>query len=90
MNVDIITPEKKLYSGTAKSVYVPGVSGEFQMLDNHAPIVSVLKSGKIKLESPELEKVTELFQKGEKDLYEFFVKGGVIEMNQDKIIILVE
>ncbi|MFV0530001.1 MAG: F0F1 ATP synthase subunit epsilon [Flavobacteriales bacterium] len=90
MNVDIITPEKKLYSGTVKSVYVPGVDGEFQMLDHHAPIVSILKAGKIKLEAPEMEKITESLQKGEKDLYEIYIGGGVIEMNQDKIIILAE
>ncbi|APD06389.1 ATP synthase epsilon chain [Flavobacteriaceae bacterium UJ101] len=88
MNVDIITPEKKLYSGTVKSVYVPGVNGEFQMLDNHAPIVSILKAGKIKLEAPEAE--TSNLEQGEKGLYEITVEGGVIEMNHGKIIILAE
>lgn len=89
MNVDIITPEKKIYSGKVSSVYLPGVNGEFQMLNNHAPIVSILKAGKIKLEAPEADKITEDFKKNN-DLYEIFVDGGVIEMNQNKVIILAE
>ncbi len=90
MIVDIITPEKKLYSGNVDSIYLPGVNGEFQMLNNHAPIVSILKAGKIKLEAPETDKITKAFQKGEKNLYEVSIEGGVIEMNQDKVIILAE
>ncbi len=90
MIVDIISPEKKLYSGNVDSIYLPGVNGEFQMLNNHAPIVSILKAGKIKLEAPETDKITKVFQKGEKNLYEVFIEGGVIEMNQDKVIILAE
>ncbi|MFV0238129.1 MAG: FoF1 ATP synthase subunit delta/epsilon [Flavobacteriales bacterium] len=88
MNIDIITPEKKLYSGFVKSVYVPGVEGEFQMLNNHAPVVSILKAGKIKLEAPQAE--TTHLEQGKENLYEISIESGVIEMNQNKIVILAE
>ena len=51
MYLEIVTPEAVLFSGEVTSVTVPGVNGEFQMLDNHAPIVSTLKDGEIRIES---------------------------------------
>jgi F-type H+-transporting ATPase subunit epsilon len=64
MLLEIITPDKKVYSGEAISVSVPGSSGRFQMLDNHAPIISTLLNGKVKVKDKEGVK-------------EFDVKGGV-------------
>ena len=49
MYLEIITPEAILFSGEVTSVAVPGVSGEFEMLNNHAPIVSLLKEGYVKI-----------------------------------------
>ena len=50
MKLEIITPEATLFSGEVDSVIVPGVDGEFQMLNNHAPVVSNLKEGTITIE----------------------------------------
>lgn len=47
MRISVLTPEKEIFSGTIVSVKVPGVSGEFQVLKNHAPIVSALEKGKV-------------------------------------------
>ncbi len=88
MNIDILTPEKKLYTGTVKSVSVPGIEGDFQILDNHAPIVSILKAGKIMLDTPQSD--TSNFEKSNDNLFEIYIEGGIIEMNKDKIIILAE
>ena len=49
MKLEILTPEKKLFSGEVISVQVPGSSGKFQMLNMHAPIVSSLDMGQIKI-----------------------------------------
>ena len=49
MNLEILTPEKKLYSGEVYGVQMPGVSGSFEVLEKHAPLVSALKAGRIKV-----------------------------------------
>ena len=77
MQLDIITPEKKIYSGEVSSVSVPGADGRFQMLENHAPIISTLVNGKVKIKDNEGEK-------------EFFVKSGVVENLKNKVVILAE
>jgi F-type H+-transporting ATPase subunit epsilon len=77
MFLEIITPDKKVYSGEASSVSVPGTSGRFQLLKNHAPIISTLLNGKVKVRDKEGEKT-------------FDVKGGVIENLDNKVIILAE
>jgi len=77
MQLEIITPDKKIYSGDVTSVSVPGMSGRFQMLNNHAPIISTLLNGKVKVKDKEGVK-------------EFDVKGGVVENLKNKIVILAE
>ncbi len=77
MHLDIITPDKKIYSGEVTSVSVPGTGGRFQILKNHAPIISSLMGGKIKVEDSEGTK-------------EFDVKGGVVENLKNNVIILAE
>ena len=47
MNITILTPEREIFAGPIKSIKVPGVKGEFQILQNHAPIVSALAAGKV-------------------------------------------
>ncbi|RPG59289.1 MAG: ATP synthase F1 subunit epsilon [Flavobacteriales bacterium TMED191] len=78
MNIEILTLEKKILSIEAKSVIVPGKNGKFEMLNNHAPIISILDKGTIK--------VTDINKK------EQFVDilGGSIEMFNNKITILAE
>ena len=77
MHLDIITPDKKIYSGEVSSVSVPGTGGRFQILNNHAPIISSLLGGKIKVVDSEGTK-------------EFEVKGGVVENLKNNVIILAE
>ena len=76
MDVQIITPDKSLYQGQADLVTVPGTSGSIGILNHHAPLVSSLKKGEIKIVMNEKE--------------EFFkIEGGVIEVSQNKVIVLV-
>ncbi len=77
MHLEIITPDKKVFSGEVTSVSVPGMSGRFEMLNNHAPIISTLLNGKVKVKDKEGVKT-------------FDVKGGVVEMLNNKVIILAE
>jgi F-type H+-transporting ATPase subunit epsilon len=77
MNLEIITPDKKIYSGEVTSVSVPGMNGRFQMLKNHAPVISTLLNGKVKV-------------KDKNGVKEFDVKGGVVENLKNKIVILAE
>lgn len=77
MHLEIITPDKKIYTGEVKSVSVPGTLGRFQILKNHAPIISTLMSGKVKVEDSEGTK-------------EFDVKGGVVENLKNNVVILAE
>lgn len=78
MNLEIITPDKTVYSGKVKLVRLPGSKGAFEILKNHAPIISTLEKGQIKVEE----------ETGE-TLY-FEVEGGVVENKDNKIIVLAE
>lgn len=78
MLLEIISPDKKLYSGEVYSIQVPGSKGSFQILKNHAPIISTLDKGKITITAED----------GNKSSFE--VDGGVIEAKNNKIIVLAE
>jgi len=78
MLLEIIAPDKKLYSGEVDLVQVPGSKGSFEILRNHAPIISTLENGRIKI----------LDVKGGTTFFE--VDGGVIEAKNNKIIVLAE
>jgi len=78
MLLEIITPDKRIYSGQVKLVQLPGSLGSFEILKNHAPIISTLEKGKIKV-----------IEESGKILF-FEVDGGVIENKDNKIIVLVE
>tara|TARA_B100000945_G_C20360948_1_gene587100 strand:+ start:1090 stop:1326 length:237 start_codon:yes stop_codon:yes gene_type:complete len=78
MELEIITPEKELFSGEITSVKLPGTNGGFEILNNHAPIISTLKKGEIKVTTN--DKKTKTFE----------VNGGVIEMQNNKIIVLAD
>ena len=78
MKIDIITPDKKVYEGEIKSVRVPGKKGSFQVLKDHAPIISTLENGPVIL----------VEQNGNEKIFE--VSGGVIEVKANKIILLVD
>ncbi len=78
MLLEIITPDKRIYSGKIKLVKLPGSKGAFEILENHAPIISSLEKGTIKIIE---ENGQELF---------FEVDGGVAENKDNKIIVLAE
>ena len=78
MQLEIITAESQLYSGEVTSVKLPGMDGEFEILNNHAPVISTLDKGIIRV--IDNNNKTENFE----------VNGGVIEMQNNKIIVLAE
>jgi F-type H+-transporting ATPase subunit epsilon len=78
MHLEIITPDKKLYSGDVKSVILPGSQGRFGVLNKHASMISSLKKGKIKIVDEKQE--TQYFE----------IAGGVAEVHKNKIIVLAE
>ncbi|RZK49189.1 MAG: ATP synthase F1 subunit epsilon [Pedobacter sp.] len=77
MNLEILTPDKKVFEGEVSAVTVPGTLGSFQILKGHAPIISTLEDGPLKVQN----------SKGEET---FKIKGGVVEVLDDKIIVLAE
>jgi len=91
MFLEIVTPEATLFSGEVESVAVPGVNGEFQMLNDHAPIISILKEGFVKIYGDiELEEeVEEKFEKQSKGTW-LQIKSGTIELKDNKIIVLAD
>ncbi|MFQ3332999.1 MAG: F-type H+-transporting ATPase subunit epsilon [Flavobacteriales bacterium] len=78
MILEIITPEKELFNGEVTSVKFPGTTGGFEVLNNHAPIISTLEKGKIRVITS--DNTTE----------NFTINGGVIEMQKNKIIVLAD
>lgn len=78
MLLEIITPDKKLYSGEVRSVKLPGSAGSFGVLKNHAPHISSLKKGTVKVVDEQKQSLS------------FPVKGGVVEVLKNKIIVLAE
>ena len=92
MYLEIVSPEATLFSGEVTSVAVPGINGEFEMLNNHAPIVSILQAGTVKITGNiELnEEVQDKFTKGEKNTTLLKINSGTIEMNGNKIIVLAD
>ena len=93
MYLEIVTPEAVLISAEVDSVTVPGINGEFQMLNNHAPIVSVLTKGVIKVGTNSktgAEKISPLFKKDASNTLSLQVEGGVVEMKDNKVIVLAD
>lgn len=78
MYLEIITPDKRVFEGDITSVKVPGTLGSFEILNNHAPIVSSLDKGEVRVKT----------SKGE--LLQYQVDGGVIEVMKNKVSLLIE
>jgi F-type H+-transporting ATPase subunit epsilon len=93
MILEIVSPEATLFSGEVTSVAVPGVNGEFQMLNNHAPIVSLLKQGNVKIIGSNLKIAKEFvdkFNKVDDQTYWLPIDSGTLEMNDNKVIVLAD
>lgn len=91
MILEIVSPEATLFTGEVSSVSVPGVHGEFQMLNNHAPIVSLLAKGSIKIVGTNLvidPRFKAKFDKIDNNSYYLHIQSGVVELKDNKINIL--
>ena len=93
MILEIVSPEAKLFSGEVTSVSLPGVDGHFQLLNNHAPIVSLLQKGIIKFMAPSFmfsKESEDLFTKVNDQTYSIAIQSGTIEMKDNKVIVLAD
>ncbi|TDL99980.1 MAG: hypothetical protein C4K58_01675 [Flavobacteriaceae bacterium] len=97
MYVQIITPEKTLFEGEVDSINLPGTDGRFHILNHHAAIVSSLKEGIIEVHTHTQE--FQDYQNGngkvqtsplDDKILQFSIKGGVIEFNNNKAIVLAD
>lgn len=77
MLLELLTPDKKVFSGEVISVQVPGTQGSFEVLKNHAPIISTLETGNVKVKSKDGISI-------------FRISSGVIEVLKNKVVILAE
>ena len=91
MYLEIVTPEASLVAGEVESVTVPGVEGPFQMLNNHASIVSVLQDGKVKFKGNPT--IAEGFQEKfiqEDGKWVLQISGGTVECNNNRVMVLAD
>ena len=79
MNLEILTPEKKLYSGNVYAVQLPGTTGLFEVLEKHAPLVSALKAGRLKVLKDRSNQVSY-----------FDIQEGFVEVINNSVTVLVE
>jgi F-type H+-transporting ATPase subunit epsilon len=77
MHLEILTPEKKVYEGNVTVVTFPGSDGSFQVLDNHAPLISLLKEGVVEY-------------KGKDGAHHIAITGGVVEVLKNRVIVLAD
>ena len=77
MTVEIVTPDKKVFEGEADGVQLPGSEGSFEILNHHAPIISTLTTGKIRVRVG-------------KEAQFFNIGGGLVEMSNNKVTVLVD
>jgi len=94
MILEIVSPEATLFKGEVTSVSLPGVDGSFQILNNHAPIVSILKKGTVKIAASNFKFESEVlegkFTKVNDQNYTLDIASGTIEMKDNKVIVLAD
>ena len=92
MRLEIVTPEATIFNSEISWVAVPGINGAFQMLNNHAPVVSLLEKGlvRIKGDAINIDKAFSSKFTKEDDEYQLPINSGTIELNANKIIVLVD
>jgi len=78
MHLEIITPDKKIFEDEVSSVVLPGIDGSFGILKQHAPMISALKKGKVKVVDKSSTR------------HQFEINGGVVEVLNNKVIVLAE
>ena len=79
MNLEILTPEKKIYTGEVYGVQMPGISGSFEVLEKHAPLVSALKAGSVKV-----------LRDKQNHTANYDIQGRFVEVLYNKVTLLVE
>ena len=79
MTLEILTPERKIFSGDVYGVQLPGINGLFEVLDKHAPLVSALKEGKMKI-----------LKDSKSNSSSYTIQGGFVEVLNNKTTVLVE
>jgi F-type H+-transporting ATPase subunit epsilon len=79
MNLEILTPEKKLFSDDVYGIQLPGVTGLFEVLEKHAPLVSALKAGRIKV-----------LKDKHQNLVFFDIQSGFVEVHGNNVVVLAE
>ncbi len=77
MQLEILSPDKKIYSGEAVGVQMPGVTGSFEVLNNHAPMIAALATGKMRVNT------------GKENVI-YNIKGGFVEVLNNNVSVLVE
>lgn len=96
MQLEIINPERKLFKGVVDAVQLPGKEGLFQILDNHAAMITVLKEGTVKIDlADDHMKFNDLNGHIERDksddkILRMQINGGVVEVNNNKVIVLAD
>lgn len=75
LNIEIITPDKTLFSGEGIAITLPGIDGKFQILTNHAPIIASLAKGEVVIDSKQGKQTVA-------------ITGGLVEVNKNKVIVL--
>ncbi|HTO35912.1 MAG TPA: F0F1 ATP synthase subunit epsilon [Flavobacterium sp.] len=92
MILEIVSPEASLFKGEVTSVTVPGTEGEFQMLNNHAAIVSTLGKGNVKFEGVDIKFAKDVANKFriENNKYILPINSGTLEMKNNKAIVLID
>jgi len=92
MFLEIVSPEATLFAGEVESVTVPGINGEFQMLTDHAPIVSLLQAGLVKIggEVTLEEEYEDKFEKDASGKTTLAIQSGTIEMKDNRVIVLAD
>ena len=78
MILEILTPEKKIFSGNVLGVQLPGITGSFEVLDKHAPLVSALKAGKLKILQDKNNTTT------------YSIQSGFVEVMNNRTTVLIE
>ncbi len=78
MTLEILTPEQKIFSGEVYGIQLPGISGSFELLDKHAPMVSALKNGSLKI------------LKDKSVSTSYTIQSGFVEVLNNKVTVLVE
>ncbi|MEM7102520.1 MAG: ATP synthase F1 subunit epsilon [Bacteroidota bacterium] len=78
MKLTILTPEEEIFTGEIKAIKVPGVVGEFEVLNNHAPMVSLLQAGNVKYTAEDGKSTT------------FSIQNGFVEILNNEIALLVQ